>query len=397
MKHPPHQPFPQKLISAIEDLSPKACSLSDHLASHPEPSGMEYQACSLHVQFLQSQGFDTKIGVCGFDTSFFSKRNWGSGNPVVTLLAEYDALSGIGHGCGHNMGGAMTSLAAAAIARSNESENVELRVLGTPCEEIGDAKVVMADHGVFNDTDIALMIHPAPGFSTVSFRSAACSLREVTFSDSVTMPGASGNGIPPAEALERLRADLLSLQDKSCPATVSPICFEDRPESFLSPGSAKGRFAFFSARRDFLENFLEKARGKGEEEAIRSGLSVSWTVLGADLSEFLPNRPAESHMLKIFDKLGISVNPSPMLHGSADIGNVSHVCPVLHPMLDVTGEKLPWHSKEFALATTLPKAHEALVLGAAALCLFINDFVTDKSLRKTILEAHSARLHEAPF
>jgi hypothetical protein len=154
---------------------------------------------------------------------------------------------------------------------------------------------------------------------------------------------------------------------------------------------AKGRFAFFSARRKFLDDFLEKVHEMADTESRRPGLLLSWETIGADLSEFLPSKSAERHMLKIFRKLGLSEAGSPMLHGSADVGNVSRACPVVHPMLDVTGQRLPWHSRAFADATTRPKAHEALVLGAAALSLFVAEFALSKSFRQTVTEEHGSR------
>jgi hypothetical protein len=156
---------------------------------------------------------------------------------------------------------------------------------------------------------------------------------------------------------------------------------------------AKGRFAFFSARRKFLDDFLGKVHEMADAEIRRLGLLLSWKTVGADLSEFLPNKTAEKHMLKIFRKLDLSQYSSPMLQGSADVGNVSRACPVVHPMLDVTGKKLPWHSQEFADATTRPKAHEALVIGAAALSLFVTEFALSKSFRQAVDEEHSSRRH----
>ncbi|MFP4481498.1 MAG: hypothetical protein ACLFN0_01730 [Thermovirgaceae bacterium] len=391
MKLPPFQELPAKLAASLEELAPEACHLSDFLASRPEPSGGERVACAVHADFLRRHGFNTKTEICGFETAFCAGGKWGNGDPAVTLLAEYDALPGIGHGCGHNLAGAMTSLAAATILRCREFENAELRVLGTPCEETGDAKAAMTDQGVFDDTEIALMIHPAPGFSTVSFRSVAHSVREVAFRKPSARADVNETSLLPMEALDSFRLKLLSFHDESCPAAVSPACFENGVESFSAPGLAKCRFAFFSARRNFLDNFLEKVHEMAAGESKRLGLLHSWKAVDADLSEFLPNKAAERHMQKIFGKLGLSQAPSPMLHGSADVGNVSRACPVVHPMLDVTGEKLPWHSLEFAEATTRPKAHEALVLGAAALTLFVTEFALSKSFRQAVSEEHRSR------
>lgn len=116
--------------------------------------------------------------------------------------------------------------------------------------------------------------------------------------------------------------------------------------------------------------------------------------MGADLAEYLRNEPAEMHMNGILRKLNVSIDGSPRIHGSGDIGNVSHVCPTLHALLDVTGEALPWHSREFAQATTKKKAHEAIKVGAAALTAFIIDFIHIKPLREAIINAHKKSRYE---
>lgn len=390
--------IPEALQIALRDLAPNACKLSDILAANPETSGIEYRASSMHTDFLSQCGFQTERGFCGFETSFLARWRRGTGWPVVTLLAEYDALPVIGHGCGHNLGGAMSSLAAAALALWGKIENVEIRVLGTPSEEEGDAKVLMADRGVFNDTDMALMIHPAPGFSTASFRSTACSVREICFQDPV-----SGSSFPenektmPAGALEAFCKAMFSCHEDGWPSAVaSPLgCHEDDVPS-SAPRSAKECFAFYSARRSFLQKFLEKARHEAAEIGERCGLDVSWTSRGADLAEYLRNEAAERYMEEIFRSLHVAIDESPRIHGSGDIGNVSHVCPTLHALLDATGGKIPWHSREFVQATTERKAHEAIHVGATALTSFIIDFIHLRPLREAITAAHdSARLDSA--
>jgi len=384
--------IPEELQSIIRDLAPAASELSDTLAAYPETSCMEYRASSMHIDLLRQHGFKTEKGICGFETAFLGRWRRGTGRPVVTLIAEYDALPVIGHGCGHNLGGVISSLAASALALWGKFENVEIRVLGTPCEEEGDAKVLMADRGVFSDTDMVLMIHPSPGFSTTSFRSTAYSAREIGFqypeSDQTFSPKSNTS---PAEALEAFRKILLSSKDKGWPPAVvsSPGVLSDN----VSPGRsclAKECFAFFSARRSFLREFLEKAKQEAEEIGALNRLEPTWAPIGADIDEYLRNEAAERHMKDIFQSLNVAVDEMPRIHGSADIGNVSQVCPTLHAMLDISGEKLPWHSRDFALATTKKKAHEALQTGATALSNFIIDFIHLKHLRDAIISAHNS-------
>ncbi len=380
--------IPKDLKAIILDLGASACELSDILAGNPETSGKEYLASSIHTDFLREYGFETEMGFCGFETAFLARWRRGDGWPVVTLLAEYDALPVVGHGCGHNLGGAMSSLAGAALAIWGKIGDAEIRVLGTPCEEEGDAKAFMADQGVFSDTDMALMIHPAPGFSTASFRSTARSVREICFQDSQFKTRYYDN--KPAVALEEFRRVLFSCHDGVWPhAVVSSLGDHGCIAPSLTPGSAKECFAFTSACRSFLQQFLEKAHHEASEIGKRNGLDVFWTPMGTDLSEYIRNGPAERHMKGILQSLRVAIDGSPRLHGSGDIGNVSHVCPTLHALLDATGKELPWHSRDLAQATTGQKAHEAIHTGATALAAFIIDFIDLRPLREEIVDAHS--------
>lgn len=383
--------IPEELKTHLCELASDACELSDILAAHPETSGNEHQASAMHIDFLAQHGFHTERDFCGFETAFLARWKRGTGWPVVTLLAEYDALPGIGHGCGHNLGGAMSSMAAAALALWGKIENVEIRVLGTPSEEEGDAKAVMADRGVFNDTGVALMIHPAPGFSTASFRSTASSVREICFQYPVLGPAFPENGkTTPALALEAFRRAMFSCHDEEWPpAVVSSPGYHEGDAPSHDPESAKECFVFSSARRSFLQKFLEKARQEAAETGKRCGLDVSWNPVGADLAEYLRNEPAERCMKDIFQSLNIAIDESPRIHGSGDIGNVSHICPTLHALLDATGEGLSWHSRDFAKATTGRKAHEAIHTGATALTVFIVHFIHSRSFREAIIAAHN--------
>ncbi len=384
--------IPEELQNIIRDFAPAACELSDTLGADPETSGIEYRASSMHIDLLRQGGFKTEKGICGFDTAFLGRWRRGTGRPVVTLIAEYDALPVIGHGCGHNIGGAISSLAASALAIWGKFENVEIRVLGTPAEEEGDAKVLMADRGVFSDTDIVLMIHPSPGFSTTSFRSTAYSAREIGFQYPESYRSSSGKvDTTPVEALEAFRRILLFSKNNGWPPAV--VNSLGSPSSNDPPGKAclaKECFAFFSARRSFLSEFLEKAKHEADEIGAVNRLDRTWAPIGTDIAEYLRNEAAERHMKEIFQSLNVAVDEIPRIHGSADIGNVSQVCPTLHAMLDISGEELPWHSRDFALATTKKKAHEALQTGATALSTFIIDFIQLQHLREAISVAHKS-------
>ena len=165
------------ILNAVNDLADAAIRLSDGLWDDPEVAYTEYRACASLAEALKDQGFEVETGVAGIPTAFVA--SWGSGHPVVGMLAEYDALEALnqkenvfercetahgqpGHGCGHHMLGAGTLAGAVAAKRYMEAHGTKGTIVcyGCPAEEGGSGKTFMAREGVFDGCDIALGFHP---------------------------------------------------------------------------------------------------------------------------------------------------------------------------------------------------------------------------------------------
>lgn len=133
---------------------------ADHLFRHPETAYQEVQSSRFLADFLNRNGFQIEWNTAGIATAFTAQ--WGSGRPVIGFLAEYDALAEIGHACGHNLLGTGVAAAACALKADLETRNIPgtIRVYGCPAEEILSGKIIMNDHGVFNDLDVAVTWHP---------------------------------------------------------------------------------------------------------------------------------------------------------------------------------------------------------------------------------------------
>ncbi|HET6278086.1 MAG TPA: M20/M25/M40 family metallo-hydrolase, partial [Candidatus Polarisedimenticolia bacterium] len=143
-------------------------------------SGEEHRSAALLTGFLAGEGFRIREGVAGLPTAFVANKRGRRGGPRVALLAEYDALPGIGHACGHHLIGAAACGAAAAVGRVLDDLAGEIVVVGTPAEETIGGKVVMANRGIFRGFDAALMFHPSTE-NRVNTTSLACHSLEVTY------------------------------------------------------------------------------------------------------------------------------------------------------------------------------------------------------------------------
>jgi amidohydrolase len=147
-----------QIISDVEKYREELCQLSRQIHANPELGFHEFRAMAWLTEVLENQGFSLERGIFGLPTAF--RATCGKGQPVVALLAEYDALPDLGHACGHNL------IAAAAVGAGLASKTVieslggRVIVIGTPAEELYGGKITMAHKGAFNDLDAAMMMHP---------------------------------------------------------------------------------------------------------------------------------------------------------------------------------------------------------------------------------------------
>jgi amidohydrolase len=147
-----------RIAAEVGRLHSRFIDMSHQLHSNPELAFEEYKAAELLTNELEEQGFDVQRGVAGLDTAFVA--TYGSGEPVVALLAEFDALPKIGHACGHNLIATWGVGAGIALRRALPDIQGTINVIGTPGEEGGGGKVIMAKEGVFAGLDAAIMMHP---------------------------------------------------------------------------------------------------------------------------------------------------------------------------------------------------------------------------------------------
>lgn len=191
----------------------------------------------------------------GLPTVFLAKRGRGGGR--VALVVEYDALPGIGHGCGHNLHGAMSVLAGTALLPLLEQLGGELLLVGAPAEEMSGAKVPMADRGVFDGVDLALMIHCECGMSSVKYSSLAMDAVEFTFTGEAShSPWEGRNALNGLQlffhALDMLRQHIRP------EARISGIYHAAGVAPNVVPERAVGRFYFRAPKRSYLDKIMSQ-------------------------------------------------------------------------------------------------------------------------------------------
>lgn len=174
----------EKIISFIDKAGDIYKQIALDIHDHPEVSNYEFYACKRLSEQLKQEGFEVRVDVAGHRTGFSGVYSSRKPGPVLAFLAEYDALEGLGHGCGHNLFGTTSLLAAAALKQVIDETGGEIRVYGTPGEEGGEngsAKGSFVREGFFQDVDAALCVHPGANTHKVTGRSLGCAPVDIEF------------------------------------------------------------------------------------------------------------------------------------------------------------------------------------------------------------------------
>ena len=322
------------------------------------------------------------------------KKGTGKG-PVVAFLAEYDALRGVGHGCGHNVIATCASGAFASLAKIFVEMGIagEVRIIGTPAEEGGAGKAIMLERGGFDGVDFALMIHPTCGGESRNYIN-----RNGRASGSLTISftGQSAHSSAPATGINALTAaiSVFNQIDMLRPLfetedNVNGVILEGGTASNVIPGFSKSEFCIRAAtmkRIDELQNMIIGC-AKRAESLPGAKVQIQSEPMYAERYQCLPIcEDFKENMARV----GISMClPDPkLLFGSSDIGNVSIKIPAIHDYLSITDEEIPAHSKEYAKAAAEPAADEICIKGAQGLAMTGLDLLLDESLRQAAAEYH---------
>lgn len=377
----------EQIFREIDRIAPEIITHSDDLADHPELSGAEYESSKKIVRILRKYGYEVEIPFIDIPTAFKGslKRQ---GRQKVAFLAEYDALPGIGHACGHCVSGSISLLAALGFSAFKEAINGELNIIGTPAEETNGAKVEMAKKGVFDNYDLAIMIHLADRNSIVS-QFLAMDALEFTFtgksSHAAAAPWQGKNALNGVQlmfhAVDMLRQHVL-------PETrMHGIISKGGEAPNIVPDKAIARFYIRAPKRDYLNQVAEKVKNCAKGAALATQTAVKIKNFESSFDNLISNPAGESLLSNIYQEIGLKVDDRVRAAvGSSDIGNVSQRCPAFHPTIAITRQGVGLHTREFAAAVKTEKAHQAIIDGAKILTLTALKIFHEEETREAIMK-----------
>lgn len=385
--------------SAEENLSDfQKIALDIH--AKPEVSNYEFFACERLSSHLASCGFTIETPAATHRTGFAAYYKSSKPGPVIAFLAEYDALAGLGHGCGHNIFGATSSLAAVALKSVIDEIGGEIRVYGTPGEEGGEngsAKGSFVREGYFNDVDAALCAHPGSSpIHQATGKNLGCYPIDIEFwGVSSHAAAAPEKGINALDALIMVYNAINALrQQLPDDVRIHGIITNGGKAPNSIPDYAAAKFYLRAASRDTLQDVYKKVENIVQGAALQTGATGRMQPYQNFVENIVPTPSLDAIYEKYLNFFGEKFTPREdgKLGGSSDVGNVSQVVPTIQPTLSISDEVIAGHSLEMVAASCSTKGMNAIGLGGKILALTAYDLITDASVLKAVKEDHAYRI-----
>jgi len=374
------------LLAAVDAGLGDAIALARWMAANPELSLQEFETSRRYVEYLRQRGFEVVRNAGGLETAFVATCGSPEAAVRVALLAEMDALPGVGHACGHNLSGPASLLAAAALASELRPEDLCVVVVGCPAEEIGAGKRRLVEAGVFANLDVALMAHASD-----MRRAHRLFLGNRKFE--FTFHGRAAHAAAyPERGVNALDAVILlfngvGLLRQQLPGAVRVhgIISEGGRAPNLIPERAQAQFWIRALDEEILEDAAERVEACAAGAAAATGTRLESRTLETSSPPMRANLPLAAAYRRQLEFLGLSETPHPADRciGSSDISHVSRVVPTIHPNFPI-GSDLELHSREFAEAAASPQGERGLAEAARALVLTVLELVLDPDLRAAV-------------
>lgn len=379
------------LAARVRSAHPDLVALSRDLHDHPEIAWEEVRSSERVAAQLSDNGFEVTPGYCGLETAFAASV--GGGDLHVALCAEYDALPGLGHACGHNLISAITVGAALALAPHVDDLGVTLTVIGTPAEEGGGGKIELLERGGFAGQHAAAMLHPGPA-DVARAQPFAVSHSHIGYRGKAAHAAAyPERGVNAADAfiIAEVAIGLLRQQLPSSVRVHGMVTRGGEAPNAI-PELTEGRWYVRASTLAELAAVEPRVMRCFEAGALASGAELTVSAESKPYAEF----HNDEELLGYYERRAVSAGrrfdagpASTMARASTDMGNVSQVIPAIHPYIGIDSLPAVNHQIEFAAATLTPAAHTAIAQGALALAGTVVDAATAGKTRTRLLGAPS--------
>jgi amidohydrolase len=372
----------KRVQAQVESRKDELIKIADTIHANPELGFEEYRASALLAGTLEKYGFVVERGVADLETAFVAHVPGRNERPAVAILAEYDALPGLGHACGHNLI-ATAALGAGLATKAVLSElDGTILVIGTPAEEGGGGKAYMVEAGIFDNVDAAMMVHPS-GRNLIGRASLAVYHINIEFFGKAAHASSF-----PDKGINALDAVILTFnavnalrQHLRDDARIHGIITHGGDAPNIIPDHTSASLLVRATDTPYAQEVLQKVQACAEAAALATGARVEIKETGPRYDARLPNPTLVGLAKENMEALGLDVILATQDErmGSSDMGNVSQVVPAIHPYIAIGPEELVGHTPEFREAAGSPQGHAGMIAAAKMLAMTVVDLLAEPS------------------
>lgn len=368
--------------------------LSHAIHAEPELAFAEHRSCAKTQALVAERGFEITAAAGGLGTAF--RADFGSGPLTVGVCAEYDALPGIGHACGHNIIAASAVGAVLGLAEVADELGLTVALLGTPAEEFGGGKVLLLNAGVFDDLALAVMVHPGTE-DIAAARSLTLSAVRVDYCGREAHASAAPYlGVNAADAATVAQVAIGLLRQQLAPGQqVHGIVSDGGQAANVIPGHTELRYTTRARNASSLAELEAKAGDCFLAGAVATGCDYSVEHSEPRYDSLKPDPWLADTVRAEMTRLGRTPVDEEFeaAHpvGSTDMGNVTQLLPGIHPMIAVDAHGASLHQPDFTTAAVGPSADRAVIEGAIMLARTIVRLAESADERDRVLVARDQR------
>jgi amidohydrolase len=371
------EPLRADALAAIEERADGIISLSKYIHANPEIAMQEFKSAAACADFLEQQGFKVERGIADIPTAF--SATYGDSGPHIAYLSEYDALPGLGHGCGHNLI-AIAGITAGIGVKQAIASGLKGRVtvFGTPAEEAVGGKVLMADAGVFDGVDAAMGAHPGTSEASCptvegSGNALACQMVQIRFHGQAAHAAADPyNGRNALDAVIMVFNGINALrQHVKSDARLHGVIRHGGEAPNVIPDFAEAEFFVRAATLAYMEQLVGKVRNIAEGAALMTGTTLEFLEPEKPNFDMITNYTLARQLKQNLDAVGLKLPEAKPSEGSGstDWGNVSYVTPSVETSYPILDRVCTWHSQDVVEASDSELGYENTLLVGKAMAM----------------------------
>ncbi len=362
-----------------------------HIHDNPELSEEEELAARLQADFLEKRGFDVKRNYKGIKTAFAASA--GQGRPHICFMSEYDALPGMGHGCGHNLITGVALGAGILLKQLISDQGLKCRVtiMGTPAEEKRGCKIDLIEAGALEDVDIVLMAHPSHRPTSQSMEESGIMQFMIRFAGkSAHAAAAPEEGLNALDAV-RLLFSGVDAWRQQLPETcrIHGVITDGGVAPNIIPDSAKADFYLRAFDMDFLLSMKNRFENIAKGAALMTDTRVQVEAVKNSYKPGKPNGELNKAFMKLAQEYGMAPEWLERSRASSDFGDVTYEVPAIHAFFNITGQNkdITIHSREFADCAASSFALDQMGKTTRILAEIGYNYLTCEDFRKKVGDA----------